>query len=365
MIFLEVVAAGGVMAVVRYLAFRIVNALIILFLVLLITAVMMNEYVEDQIRTDIRERAYQEIYRNPQYAQWTEEQKQRAVQERIKFYEQQYGLDQPYHIRVLYRTVDAMMFNFGNAMVLKSAGGSPVVSDIILEALPRTILLFTTGTIVTIVIGILLGIKAATKVGSLLDRTISTFAMFTYSLPMWWVGMIFIFYFSYTLGIFPSGGMVSIPPPEEPMAYALDVLYHLALPLIVFVFVNFGGWSYATRSIVLNVLTEDFVNTARAKGVPERKILYGHVLRTASPPIVTSTTLAILGSIGGAIITEAVFNWPGIGRLFYQAILNGDMPVVIGLTYISTFLYVFAILALDFAYALLDPRIKVGVGGGR
>ena len=137
------------MAVVRYLAFRIVNALIILFLVLLITAVMMNEYVEDQIRTDIRERAYQEIYRNPQYAHWTEEQKQRAVQERIEFYEKQYGLDQPYYVRVLYRTVDAMMFNFGNAMVLKSASGSPVVSDIILEALPRTILLFTTGTIIT------------------------------------------------------------------------------------------------------------------------------------------------------------------------------------------------------------------------
>jgi len=97
-----------------------------------------------------------------------------------------YGLDQPYLVRVLYRTVDAMMFNFGNAMVLRSAGGSPVVSDIILEALPRTILLFTTGTIVTIVIGILLGIKAATRVGSILDRTISTFAMFTF--PIWWYG---------------------------------------------------------------------------------------------------------------------------------------------------------------------------------
>ncbi len=173
--------------------------------------------------------------------------------------------------------------------------------------------------------------------------------------------MLFIFYFSYTLEIFPSGGMVSIPPPEDPIAYALDVMYHLALPLITFVFVNFGGWSYATRSIVLNVLTEDFVNTARAKGLPERKILYGHVLRSASPPIVTSTTLAILGSIGGAIITEAVFNWPGLGRLFYVAILNGDMPVVLGLTYISTFLYVFAVLVLDFVYMILDPRVRVGI----
>ncbi len=353
------------MAIVRYLAFRVANALVILFFVLLITAIMMNQYLEDQIRTEIRERVANEVYRNPRYAQYTPEEKDRLAANLTARYEKIYGLDQPYVVRVFYRTLDAMMLDFGNALVLKSSSGSPKVSDIILEALPRTVLLFTTGTVITIVIGILLGIKAATRVGSFLDRAISTFAMFTYSLPMWWVGMLFIFYFAIILKIFPSGGMVSIPPPEDPVAYALDVLYHLTLPLIVFVFVNFGGWSYATRSIVLNVLTEDFVNTARAKGVPERKILYGHVLRTASPPIVTSTTLAILGSIGGAIITEAVFNWPGIGRLFYQAILNGDMPVVIGLTYISTFLYVFAILALDFVYALLDPRIKVGIGGGR
>lgn len=349
------------MGVASYAVFRVANALVILFLVILITAVMMNKYMEDTILAEIRERVANEVFRNPQYINLSPEEKRELAENLTQYYIRLRGLDQPYIIRVLYRAVDAMSLNFGNAQTLKSASGSTNVADIVLEALPRTILLFTTGTIITIIVGILLGLKAATNVASLLDRAISTFAMFTYALPMWWVGMLFIFYFSYVIEIFPSGGMVSIPPPEDPIAYALDVLYHLALPLITFVFVNFGGWSYATRSIVLNVLTEDFVNTARAKGLPERKILYGHVLRTASPPIVTSTTLAILGSIGGAIITEAVFNWPGLGRLFYVAILNGDMPVVLGLTYISTFLYVFAVLVLDFVYMVLDPRVRVGI----
>jgi peptide/nickel transport system permease protein len=253
-----------------------------------------------------------------------------------------------------------MTFNFGKAITLRSASGSAQVINIILEALPRTILLFTTATIINIIIGIYLGMKAASRLGSFLDRSISTLAMFTYSLPMWWTGMLFILYFSYMLKIFPSAGMVSTPPPEG-FDYYIDVLWHMALPLITIVFVNFGGWAYATRSIVTNVMTEDFVTTAKAKGVPERNILYGHVLRTASPPIVTSMVLSLLGSLSGAIITEAVFSWPGIGRLYWMAISSGDMPVVLGLVYVTTFLYVFAVLILDLTYGFLDPRVKVGV----
>jgi peptide/nickel transport system permease protein len=260
----------------------------------------------------------------------------------------------------LYRAYDALTFKFGRAVTLRSSTGSSLVVDIILEALPRTILLFTTATIITIIIGIILGMKSAVKVGSLFDRTISTFALFTYSLPMWWTGLLFILYFSYMLNIFPSGGIVSTPPPEG-FAYYLDVLWHMALPTITIVFVNFGGWSYMTRSIVTNVMTEDFVITAKAKGVPERSILYGHVFRTASPPLVTSMVLSLIYSLSGAIITEAVFSWPGIGRLYWMAISSGDMPVVLGLVYITTFLYVFAVLILDFIYGLLDPRVKVGV----
>ncbi len=347
------------MGLAKYVSYRVVNALIILFFVLLITAFLMNKYMEDTIKTDIENRIQQEVYRNPKYARLSTEQKEQIAAQKRAFYYAKYGLDQPYIIRVLYRAYDAMTFNFGKAVTLRSSSGSSYVTDIILEALPRTILLFTTATIINIILGIFLGMKAASNIGSLLDRSISTFAMFTYSLPMWWTGILFILLFSYMLNLFPSGGMISVPPPSGIMHY-VDILWHMALPLITIVFVSFGGWAYMTRSIVTNVLTEDFVITAKAKGVPERKILYGHVLRTASPPIVTSIVLSILGSLSGAIITEAVFSWPGIGRLYWMAISSGDMPVVLGLVYITTFLYVFAVLILDLVYGLLDPRVKVG-----
>lgn len=350
------------MGLAKYTTYRVVNAIIILFLVLLITAFIMNQYMEDTIKADIEMMIQQQVFKNPEYGHLSIEEKEKIAQEKREFYYAKYGLNQPYIIRVFYRAYDALTFNFGRAITLRSSTGSAKVMDIIIEALPRTILLFTTGTIITIIIGIILGMKSAVKVGSLFDRTISTFALFTYSLPMWWTGMLFILFFSYQLGIFPSGGMVSTPPPEG-FAYYIDVLWHMSLPLITYVFVNFGGWAYMTRSIVTNIMTEDFVITAKAKGVPERKILYGHVFRTASPPIVTSMVLSIIWSLGGAIITEAVFSWPGLGRLYWMAISSGDMPVVLGLVYVTTFLYVFAVLILDFIYGLLDPRVKVGVRG--
>jgi peptide/nickel transport system permease protein len=143
-------------------------------------------------------------------------------------------------------------------------------------------------------------------------------------------------------------------------AQILDLLWHMALPLATVVFVSFGAWTYITRNIVVGTLQEDFVMAARAKGLPERKILYGHVLRTASPPIVTMSILSLIGSLGGAIITESVFTWPGMGRLYWIALQQGDLRVLLGLTFITTFIFVIAMVLVDLIYGFLDPRVKVG-----
>jgi len=175
--------------------------------------------------------------------------------------------------------------------------------------------------------------------------------------------MLMILLLSYGVSLFPSGGMVSTPPLQDPMLYFFDVLWHMVLPLLTVFLVSFGAWTYITRNIVVGTLQEDFVFVARAKGLPERKVVYGHVLRTASPPIVTMSILALLGSLGGAIITESVFTWPGMGRLYWIALQAGDVKVLLGLTFVTTFLYLIAMVSVDLVYSFLDPRVKIGISG--
>jgi len=347
-----------------YLLFRSANAVLVLVAVVFISSLLFNASVEQELRASIEESIDQRIIAisrtSPMNA--TERENLRILLRENEY--KRYGLDQPYWIRVLSQARDVMTFNFGKASRYQSPTGSTEVLQIILEALPWTIMLFTTATIIQILLGLYLGLKAAQGVGGLLDRSVSVFAMFSNSLPMWWFGMLMILLLSYgTGGLFPSGRQVSTPPPTEPLLYILDVLWHMALPLFTVVFVSFGAWTYITRNIVVGTLQEDFVMAARAKGLPERKVVYGHVLRSASPPIVTMSVLSLLGSLGGAIITETVFNWPGMGRLYWIALENGDVKILLGLTFITTFLYLIAMVAVDLIYGFLDPRVKVGITG--
>jgi peptide/nickel transport system permease protein len=227
-----------------------------------------------------------------------------------------------------------------------------------MERLPRTILLFTTATIISAIIGIILGLVAARKRGSFIDKFVTFAALISASFPMWWIGMIMIEIFAYGLNLFPSGGMTSIPPPKEPLAYVADVLYHMTLPLLTIVLVSFGGWAYVTRSILVGATKEDYVLAAKARGLAEKSILFRHILRPSLPPILTMIALSLAASLSGAIITEIVFNWPGMGLLYWQAIETLDIPVILGLTYIFTLVFVVAMLILDILYIILDPRIR-------
>jgi peptide/nickel transport system permease protein len=363
----------------RYLLFRAANTSMVLIAVVLVSAVIFNVAIEKQIVADIDEQIRAWL-RTPEAARMSQEERENYIEVWRETEYEKYGLNQPVWIRIFYRTAEILTFQFGRASVMKSPTGSSEVVEIILEALPQTILLFTTATIIEIFIGLYLGFKAAQGVGGILDRTISIFAMFSNSLPMWWFGMLMIFFFSYQLNLFPSSGMFTVPPVEKIVwviaipyvlppveivfigttAKIIDLLWHMTLPLATVVFVSFGAWTYVTRNIVIGTLQEDFVMAARAKGLPERKVLYGHVLRTASPPIVTMSILSLIGSLGGAIITESVFTWPGMGRLYWIALQQGDLRVLLGLTFITTFIFVVAMVLVDFVYGFLDPRVKVG-----
>jgi peptide/nickel transport system permease protein len=171
--------------------------------------------------------------------------------------------------------------------------------------------------------------------------------------------MIMIMIFAYGVGIFPSGGMYSTPPPSG-LLRVLDLLFHMCLPLLTLSLIAFWGVSYLTRNIVLGVLQEDYIMAARARGLPERKVLFGHTLRTAAPPILTLAVLSLVFSFSGNIVFEGIFNWPGMGNLYWVAVQQNDVPVLMGLLSITTGIVILSLIFLDLLYGFLDPRVKVG-----
>ncbi|PKL23570.1 MAG: ABC transporter permease [Spirochaetae bacterium HGW-Spirochaetae-3] len=270
-----------------------------------------------------------------------------------------YKLDRPLGERVLFRAVNTITFKFGRSTIIKSSKGEQDVLSILMEALPRTMMLFSSAIVLELVFGVWLGLKKAQKPGGRLDKSTSFVTMIIYGMPSWWLGMMLILLFVYVLKLFPSGGVNSVPTPEGFM-FVLDRLWHMILPIMTLVFLGFWSLAFVIRNLVLGILQEDYIMSARARGVPENKVLFGHTLRTAAPPIVTMALLSLLASLSGAIIFEGIFSWPGLGNLYWVAVQQNDIPVLMGDLAITTGIYQAGLVFLDLIYGFLDPRIKVG-----
>ena len=270
-----------------------------------------------------------------------------------------YQLDRPWWERLPGAVVGVLTLDLGEARTLRSFNGSNKVSDIVRERLSNTVLLLTSSLIITAGIGLTVGVRMATRVGSKLDRGISYFAAISYAVPAWWIGILLILVLSFHLHLFPSGGMYSNPPPESTIARFFDLLMHAALPILTLVLVSVGPYIYVVRSMTLNVAQEDHVMVARAKGLSESLLTYRHILRVAAPPIVTGLMLALAGSLGGSILVETVFNWQGMGRLYFEAMSGTpDEAVIVALTFLFTLIYVIVRLILEALYLILDPRVR-------
>ena len=170
--------------------------------------------------------------------------------------------------------------------------------------------------------------------------------------------MLMIFAFAFVYQIFPARS-TPLTSPSDPF-YILDLLYHMTLPLITIVLVSFSASAYIVKYFIVGILREDIITAQTAIGLPKKRIVYSHALKNAGPPIITGIALSLASSFGGAIIIEAVFGWPGMGKLYYDAISVMDVPIIIGLTYIFTLIFVITIFVTDIIYAFLDPRVKVG-----
>ncbi len=343
----------------KYVIKRLINFVIMYAIILIAISAIFNNMTEKVVRQDIDDRLKAEVQNVLKSAKMNVEQIEHWKEKRKAELYRKYYLDRPIWMRIFYNSVKAFTFNYGNSMIIRTATGDRSVWKILLEALPKTAILFTTDFVLVTIVGIILGLKMARKPGGVLDRTVSFIALASNGLPLWWLGMVFLFFFAYTLKAFPSGGLHSVPTPKGFMNF-VDLLWHMFLPLFTLFIAGIWGSAYFIRQLVLGTMNEDFIMSARARGLSENKILYKHTLRSAAPPIVTNVLLGLFGSIGGAIIFEGIFSWPGMGNLYWIALQQNDLAVVMGNVSLNIFLFMFGLVILDFIYGLLDPRIKVG-----
>ncbi|QLH08774.1 ABC transporter permease [Candidatus Nitrosotenuis sp. DW1] len=344
----------------RYLATRGIILFCVLMTTLLLTIMLVGSNMDVILKKGVSIQVRSEITENQALVGSFKDTKeldqfiQNSIDDRIKAL----GLDYPWYSpnRIGFSMYKIITLDFGHATFLSSDSGSSRVSDIILEKMPRTVLLFTTATIIISMIGIFLGALAGSKTGSKIDKVTSAFAVISGSFPVWWIGMMMIFVFSFTLHLFPARATPLISPSDP--GYIPALLYHMALPLITIILIGFGTWAYLVRNFMVNVMQEDFVTVKKTIGIAQRKIVFQSALKNVAPPIITVLALSLSGSLGGAIITEAVFDWPGMGRLYFEAISVMDLPVIIGATYVLTAFFLISIFVSDLLYGYLDPRIK-------
>jgi peptide/nickel transport system permease protein len=267
--------------------------------------------------------------------------------ERIKI---QFGLDQPVYIQYLKWAAGMFTGNWGYSFF-----GGQQVREIVLERLPATFELMGLSLMLSLVIGVATGIVSAVKHNSVIDNASAVVAMIALSLPTFWFGLLAIFVFAQTLGWLPAGGTGS----TYGTGGFVDAIRHLILPVLVLAFVLVAQWSRYTRSSMLDILGQDFIRTARAKGLGPSRILINHALRAALVPLVTLIGLQLPLLVGGALVTETVFSWPGMGLLFVNSLSTRDYPVLMAILMVGAFVVVIGNLAADIVVALVDPRIDI------
>jgi peptide/nickel transport system permease protein len=265
------------------------------------------------------------------------------------------GLDRPLPEQYLTWIAGVVHGDFGRSMI----DGS-LVTRHITDRLPATLELTVTAILMGVLISIPLGVTGALRRGSKLDHALTALSVGGFAIPGFWLGLMLILIFSVQLQAWgmpflPSGGVMT---PGMTGGDLLDRIAHLILPATVLSFVYLSIWSRFTRSSMLEVLSQDYVRTARAKGMGERRVVYLHALRNAVIPLVTLVGLELPSLVAGGLIVEVVFSWPGIGKLLYERALQTDYSTVLGITTFAALLVVLGNLLADFLYALLDPRIR-------
>ncbi len=357
---------SSTLKLVRYIVLKLLSLFVAVTIGVYLTILIANMggYVDEILKGQIRESVSISIGLDPTKRNLTAEERNKLINETVAIEEHRLGLDQPFLLRSFRFLSRALTLNLGRAQRMASDSGSKLVRNIILERLPPTLLLMGTSSMLLFFVTLFIALFLSRNYGSLLDKLVIALSP-TSAAPAWFYGIFLLLLFAAVLGWLPFGGMVAAPPPEAPIDYALSLLRHLILPVIAWLISGFFAGVYGYRTFFLIFSMEDYVELARAKGLTSRDIERRYVLRPTLPNIITNFALTVIGLWNGATILETVFNWPGIGRLIYQAVGLYDSPVIIGTTVINAYLLAITVFLLDFIYALVDPRVRVGSGGPR
>ncbi|MDP7385368.1 MAG: ABC transporter permease [Nitrospinota bacterium] len=261
------------------------------------------------------------------------------------------GLDAPIHVQYYKWASNVLTGKLGRSY----SYGVPVIT-LLLERLPNTLLLSGSALLLSSILAIPLGIWAALRRGSTIDHMAVSLSIGGVAVPVFWLGIMLIIVFAVTLRWFPTGGIGTLGAEFS----IFDLLHHLALPAFVLSTPTTAQLARYTRSSVINTLSEDYVRTARAKGVLESRVIIWHVFRNSLIPIITVLGTLVPRLVGGAAITEAIFTWPGVGRLAVEAAFERDYPIIMGVTLFICTMVIVANILVDICYALIDPRVVVG-----
>jgi len=263
-----------------------------------------------------------------------------------------FGLDKPMPLQYIDWITNAVRGNFGESLIYHRESFA-----MLLERVPNTLVLAGAALLLQLVIGVPLGVVAAFKRGTWVDGAIRVFGVAGHAVPAFWLGLILIIVFAVQLRWLPSIGMLTVGHDQWDI---LDRLKHLILPAFVLALTGIANYSRILRTETLDVLAQDFVRTAHAKGLRDRTVVFTHALRNALIPVVTALGGVLAGLVGGALVIEQVFSWPGVGQFTFQAAIAKDYPIVqAGVMFTSTLL-VISYLLRDLTYAIVDPRIKAG-----
>ncbi len=316
----------------RYILRRAVTAFAIFLIILTLNFIIFHTIPGDPVRT---------LFQDPRL----------TADDRARL-EHLFGLDKPLFEQYLIYMKNSLTGELGKSFTYREPVGGFVI-----ERLKNTVILVGSASVLALFMGVAIGVIAAWRRNTPVDFGLLGGSLFLYSMPTFWLGMLALFALS---GYAPSGGMYT---PGAVYANSLDqffdLLRHLIVPMTVLTLVLFGQYVMLLRSSLIDVLQEDFIVTAKAKGLRDRAVLRGHAVPNAMLPLVTITAINMSFIVGGAIQTETVFSWPGIGRLMYDALITRDYPILQGTFLIVTAVALVANLIADVAYAYLDPRVKV------
>lgn len=264
----------------------------------------------------------------------------------------EYGLDQPFLVQLGRYIGNVMQGNLGYSFYYREP-----VTELIMQRIPATLLLVFSAQIIALLVGVFLGVVSAQNPNGMTSHFVTFIALFGYSAPVFWTGILLLIGFSLQFQWFPVAGMRDVTIEGGFWVKTWDVLVHLVLPMVTLASVFLALYSRLTRATMLEQLRTDYVRTAYAKGVPHRKVVYQHALKNALSPVITLAGLQFSAVISGAVLVEAVFSWPGLGTLAFTSILARDTPTILGILFFSALVVIIGNLLTDLAQKLVDPRI--------